>query len=440
MKQYRNIVYLSDVTGTGFWRHIQQMLTANSQSSHLQMYNTYTQIPVLDQSYYNGMTSVTVQRWLSPQQTQIFTGFLKPVCDAYGAWLIYAIDDAMHYDEIPLYNKGRAGFADDNTQKNIKTMLNAADFVVVTTPHIKQYYHTKYDVPLCNILAVPNLLPRWWIGGKFNLQQKLDEKNANKARPRIGIISSLSHYNFKNFRKTADGRVAELDQTVNKWKTADGNEVPYESTFEIKDDVDQIYDTIVSTVDDFQWILIGYCPEKLKKYVDEKKIEVHRNVSILNYPNMISALKLQAVVAPLIQSEFNYCKSPIKYLECCALGIPLYATRCLPYVDVMDDAMLFSNNDELKEKLVKLKFMSTGIYKDIISKNFQWLNSPHEYGDFNLKNYWLDDNMGIWYKLFRLRQKTIHVNFDMFKNKYQQQLKTSQSSTIYSKNGIEIIK
>lgn len=439
MKQYRNIAYLNDVTGTGFWRHIQQMLTANNMQNYLHICNTYTQFPVLDQAYYNGMSSVTVQRWISSQQAQIFMNFLKPVCDAYGVWLIYAIDDAMHYDEIPLYNKGRAAFADDTTQANIKTMLNSADFVVVTTPYIKQYYNRKYNVPLANILAIPNLLPRWWFGSKFNLQKKIDDKNKYRARPRIGIISSLSHYNFKNFRKTKDGDVVELDLTSSKWKTRNDVEVKFEDTLEINDDLDQICDTILSTIDDFQWVFIGSCPEKVKKYIKSKKIEIYRNIDILNYPNMINSLDLQAVVAPLIKSEFNYCKSPIKYLECCALGIPLYATRCLPYSDVMDDSMLFNDNAELKEKLLKLKFASTGIYKNIISKNFEWLNQPHEYGDVKLKNYWLDDNMDIWYNLFRLRQKTIHINFDMFKQKHEQLL-VSKSNTIYSKNGIEILK
>lgn len=37
----------------------------------------------------------------------IFKNFLKPVCEGTRTWLIYEIDDAMHYDEIPLFNRGR---------------------------------------------------------------------------------------------------------------------------------------------------------------------------------------------------------------------------------------------------------------------------------------------------------------------------------------------
>lgn len=44
-------------------------------------------------------------------------------------------------------------------------MLNAADFVTVTTDYIKNFYHEHYSVPLENILAVPNLLPKFLFGG-----------------------------------------------------------------------------------------------------------------------------------------------------------------------------------------------------------------------------------------------------------------------------------
>ena len=78
------------------------------------MVNTFTQTPVLDGRYYNGMNSVTVQRWISDVRKDIFEKFLKPVCEGVRCWLVYAIDDAMHYDEIPLYNRGRMAFASDS--------------------------------------------------------------------------------------------------------------------------------------------------------------------------------------------------------------------------------------------------------------------------------------------------------------------------------------
>lgn len=41
------------------------------------------------------------------------------------------------------------------------------DLVTVTTTHLKEYVNKTYGVPLERIIAVPNLLPNWWIGDRF---------------------------------------------------------------------------------------------------------------------------------------------------------------------------------------------------------------------------------------------------------------------------------
>jgi len=114
------------------------------------------------------MSSVTIQRWISDQQADLVLRFLRPVTEQNRTWLIYAIDDAMHYEDIPLFNRGRHAFANDHIQNNIRTMLNVSDFVVVTTEYIKNYYNKKYGVPIENIIAVPNLLPKWWFGDRYD--------------------------------------------------------------------------------------------------------------------------------------------------------------------------------------------------------------------------------------------------------------------------------
>ena len=80
----------------------------------------------------------------------------------------------MHYDDIPLFNRGRQAFASDKIQENIRYMLNVSDLVVVTTEYIKKYYNRKYGVPLSNIVAAPNLLPKWWFGDRYDQQGKVE--------------------------------------------------------------------------------------------------------------------------------------------------------------------------------------------------------------------------------------------------------------------------
>ena len=425
---YRNLVYLSDTGGTGKWRRIFQINSIECIAQNINTSVSYLQFPVLTPDYYKGITSVTVQRWISDQQEQIFFKLLKPVCDANSGWLLYEIDDAMHYTDIVNYNRGRRAFVGEKVQSNIKRMLNAADLVTVTTDRIKQYYHEKYNVPNENIVCVPNLIPKHWIGDKYDVDKKLNQFARNKAKPRIGIVSSLSHYNIDNIREDQNGKAVFETKTSDgtiKYINEDNVEVNFADTKPITDDLDEIINVIRETVNDFQWVFFGYCPPKLEDLAKSKKIEVFPGQPIVNYPSVLNNLNLQAIVAPIKKTTFNFCKSPIKYLECCAIGVPLFATNCPPYSDYMDSKFLFDSDIDLKAKLMKLKFSSSGAYRQIIETNWKWLNSPHRDGDFNLKNYWLEDNLGIWVSLFKLRQKTLVVSLKSIV-KQMEQIKEKQ--------------
>ena len=133
-------------------------------------------------------------------------------------------------------------------------MLLAADFVTVTTDYLKEVYHDFYDVPLENIIAVPNLLPKYLFGDRYDPERKLKQFSSNKAKPRIGIVSSLSHFNVDNVRCDASGKaVREVKQKdgTSKWMREDNVEVKFEDTKRITDDFDEIVDCVRSTVNDF---------------------------------------------------------------------------------------------------------------------------------------------------------------------------------------------
>ena len=310
---------------------------------------------------------------------------------------------------IPAFNRGRKAFEGEQIQNNIREMLNTADFITVTTDYLKEYYHNIYDVPLDNIIAVPNFLPKYLFGEKYNPEKKLKQFNENKAKPRIGLVSSLSHFNIDNVRITKDKkytcREEKMPDGTTVWKDEIGNIIPVEDTEIITDDFDEISETVRETVKDFHWVFFGFCPPKVEDLVRENKASYISGVSIMNYPMLFSTLGLQAVVAPIKKTAFNFCKSYIKTMECAALGIPLYATNCLPYNRVMPREQLFDTGTELKDKLLKLKFSSSKIYKDKIEQQWKWLNSPQHEGNFNIKNYWLEDNLNIHIDLFRMRQK-----------------------------------
>ena len=169
---HKNIFYLADLNGTGFWRRILPIITANPLTNTTQIYNTFTMIPVYDPNYYVGVDSVTIQRWIFDDHRNMLEKFLLPVTRKTGTKLIYEIDDSM--GDVPPYNKGGVFFKDEKIQDNIRYMLNACDLVTVTTSYIKDYYNRRYGVPLEKIVAVPNLLSRMWFGDRYDLPRKVD--------------------------------------------------------------------------------------------------------------------------------------------------------------------------------------------------------------------------------------------------------------------------
>ena len=429
------------------------------------MQTDYSQTPILDQNYYRGVNSITVQRWISTQQREIFTKFFKPLMDNSSGWLVYEIDDLMFdgtcvcpekldyikqkYGDrlsdigIPKFNRGRKAFEGAEIQNNIKQMLNSADFVTVTTDYLREIYHDLYDVPLDNIIALPNFLPRYLFGDRYRPESKLDQFKKNKAKPRIGIVSSLSHYNVDKVREDQDGRVCRRQQLPDGkiiWVNEDNVEVPEDQTHEITDDSDEIVECIRKTVNDFTWVLFGFCPPRLEDLAQAKKIEVHGGVPIMNYASKFDNLQLQAVVAAIKPMAFNYSKSFIKTMECAALGVPCFATNCLPYSRVMRPEQTFNTSAELEEKLRKLKFMSTGVYSDIIERQWNWLNSPCHEGSFDINNFWLEDNLRIFTDLYRMRQKTLNVSLTSFIAQYDARKHEEESKTIFKNDNIQILK
>jgi len=381
-------------------------------------------------------------------------------------WTIYEIDDLMfdgtlldadekrrEYLErkygnlrnasIPKFNRGRKPFEGEIPQRAIKTMLNAADLVTVTTDYLREVYHDLYGVPLENIVAVPNLLPHFIFGDKYNPDMKCEQFKRNRKKPRIGVVSSLSHYNVDGVREDENGMVCrkhKLPTGQEVWKNEAGEVVSDEKTHEIIDDIDGILECIKDTVNDYQWVFFGFCPPKLNDLVKAGKIQVVPGVPIQNYASRFYNLNLQAVVAPINPIEFNKCKSFIKYMECSALGIPCFATDCIPYSRVMPRQQLFSDSSQLKQMLNKLKFMSVGAYRSMIEQQWKWLHTPCREGDFDIKNFWLEDNIGIWVDMFRLRPKTALFSIRNIMQQYEQRIRTEAEQIIFKNENIAITK
>ncbi len=118
----------------------------------------------------------------------------------------------------------------------------------------------------------------------------------------------------------------------------------------------------------------------------------HSNVAyvplaIENYAGFASycmAQKCDVVIAPLRPNLFNQCKSPIKFLEYAALGLPGIYSRLAPYDQIVADGadgFLASEPDEWYDRLVEL--IENPSLRSAMSRQAQekvrqnWLLSDH---------------------------------------------------------------
>lgn len=261
-------------------------------------------------------------------------------------------------------------------------MLDLVDYVLVTTDRIREYYSKKYSLPIQKIICIPDLMPRWWMDGKFDPRKKVEDfKKHKKNKLRIGIVSSASHWN------------------IDKLKDENGNL--------IKDDFDEIADAVKSTCKTFDWNIIGYCPYQVEEEVKRGDIRIHPACPILNYPEAIRRLDLDLIVVPCNPNlEFNKCKANIKFLEGCAIGVPVLAQRIEPtYSQYMSREQMFSSQEELRRKLIDFQTMSDKRFESIIQSQFNFLNRPTVEAGCQLNNWWLEDNLGLWVDICRIPQR-----------------------------------
>lgn len=417
--KFNSVFFPQDLNGTGQWRGVWPIQTIWAQGPDTGLNISIMPKLTLEQQFYSDMNVVMIQRYIDDVHEKIFNQAIVPYSNAFGFWTVYNIDDAMHYKDIVKYNQGRRAFTGEHIQSNIKSMLNNADFVLTTTDYIKEYYHKTYGVPLENIIAIPNYLPNWWIGGKYNKEESVENFKKFKNKPRIGMISSLSHYNIDNIKQDKNGLAVypDVDPATNKvvcWKNENGEVVDISECTDIPDDLDIILDCILKTVDDFQWVFFGYAPPKLEHLIKANKIEYHPGIAIVNYPNKLKSLKLNAIVAPLQDGEFNRCKSNIKYLEAAAIGVPLFAQNLITYSKYMPANQLFDKSADLYDKLLKLKFMSAGAYESMIEAQWKFLNTPHNECGIPSHSWWMEENLSVWMSLFGMKKKSQEISLARF--------------------------
>jgi glycosyltransferase involved in cell wall biosynthesis len=83
-------------------------------------------------------------------------------------------------------------------------------------------------------------------------------------------------------------------------------------------------------------VLLGQKFDGTLKGIDPDRIEYRGWCPTPAYPYVSAILDLDFAVIPLVDSDFNNCKSPLKWLEMASIEVPSVSSFCSPYSEMMD--------------------------------------------------------------------------------------------------------
>lgn len=327
----RALTWSADQSGCYIYRinWVEQILNA-----HQKMTIHNSTIMNYFEPYYSNIKSVRVQRQATEPQLQ-FVKFLKQMSQKFNFKLIYDIDDVIFSEDIPEYNKYKPAFEDPNIRRISQEIISMCDEVSVTCDFMKEYYRSKTGNQ--NVTVIPNYPPKFWMGHYYD-ENRL-RYNYNKyacgrnSRPRILYPGSGAHFDV-------DNRAGQ------------------------QDDFAHVRDVIRKTVDQFQWVFIGCFPPPLQDLVKSGKIEFHPWARFYEYPELIYKLNANALIAPLIDNNFNKAKSDLKFIEGCCYGLPVICQDLCTYENAI---YKFKTGDEFIDQ-IKSSLKSGSAYIDHAKK------------------------------------------------------------------------
>ena len=308
----RFLNYVADYGGCGYWRCIWPEYLLNVDGKC--MVHTST-VMYQDPNYYKTIKAVKFQRQAAPHQRK-FIEYIKKLSNDFGFRIIYEIDDIPFREDIPDYNKHKHAFTSDEIRENIQAIMETCGNMSVTCDFMKEYFASKLD-PSVKIDVIPNFIPKFWIGNFYNRAKIEEDYERQKNKPRICWAGSGAHIDVDNRIKG-------------------------------KDDFYHINEVVRKTVNDFKWVFFGGISRDLADLARSGKVEFIPWANLYNYPERLYTANINMFIAPLSDNNFNKSKSDLKYLEACALGLPI---ACQDLCTYKDAPIKFKTGDEMIDRI-----------------------------------------------------------------------------------------
>lgn len=231
---------------------------------------------------------------------------------------------------VNLWKDGEKGFciADNRARvDSIKRICERVDMITVTTDRLAGVYRQFND----NVRVLPNCID-------LNVWQKLPLAHRTDVI-RMGWFGGSSH--FEDWVMLA-----------------------------------QVLPEIMFKYPQLRLVIMGQAFSGTLKDISPAQIELHPWVHTQAYPYKAAILDLDFAVIPLKNEEFNWGKSPIKFIEMAALRVPAVISHVTPYAEIMDltpdNGIFIADNDpDAWESAIKLMIENPAVRAKIADQAYR---------------------------------------------------------------------
>ena len=291
-KMLRVFFYLADYGGCGFYRIIQPSCFFNKDKESL-IYSEYGD--GFSHNLGKNFDVIVYPRLGDPWAFSVLRA-LKNM----GKVVIFETDDLL--SSIPDWNPAKhAHHAKENLWR--EKFIKECDGLIVSTEELKSRLGREDRTYVCHNGVDEKIWP-------MVVKEQVGVRESKEKGEKIGILWAGSKTHSKDLAMIAPvikRLIRQFPETLHVYFVGS---VPTE--FLISQDVCGVLTAEV-------------CPQF------RNNISFVHGVNVFQYPQLLASLPVHIALAPLVECEFNECKSEIKVLEAWALGLPMIASRIAPY-------------------------------------------------------------------------------------------------------------
>ena len=325
----RAINFAADLGGCYWWRLGMPEILLNLKQKAI--IHSMTMM-ITDPRYLQGYHTVKLQRQATPHQL-MYVKFLQDVVKQCGLKkLIFEIDDVVFKEDIPMFNRCREAFDNEEVRTCIMEMMKMSDEITVTCDYMRDYYIEKTGNK--KITVIPNYPMRMWADRFYDEKRLAMNFEKNKKKPRIAAFISGTHIDV-----------------VNKTNQSD--------------DYTHLVQAIIRARKDFEFSFCGAFPLPIKPYIDMGEIKFIDWFPLPDFPKGMYETGVNVCFAALQDNHFNRSKSDIKLVEAACIGYPCVCQDMVTYKNAL---LKFNTGDEFIDQIKKVT-KNVDTYMDYCKKS-----------------------------------------------------------------------